>query len=277
MIGTNISLVVWQSRVMSPLHVVRREPTGTPKTTPLLFVHGAWHASWCWDEHFLDDFAARGYSVAALDLRGHGQSPARGRLKTTRIADYVDDVAEVAATFDTPPVVIGHSMGGLVVQKYLEKHAAPGGVLVASVPPRGVIGVTVDIARHRFGAFARANATWSLLPLVEDPQVARTMFYSDHLDESTALAHATRVEDEAYFAFLDMLALNRPKPKRVTAPMLVLGGELDTIFPPRDTAATGRAYGTAPVMFDGAHNLMLEPVWPEVAQAISDWLDRRPA
>lgn len=258
---------------MSPLHVVRREPVGTPHSTPLLFVHGAWHASWCWEEHFLDDFAARGYSVAALDLRGHGESPARGRLKTTRISDYVDDVAEVAQSFDTPPVVIGHSMGGLVVQKYLEKHAAPGGVLVASVPPRGVIGVTLDIAQHRFGAFAKANLTWSLLPLVKDPQVARELFYSEHLDEATALDYASRVQDEAYLAFLDMLVLNLPKPKRVSAPMLVLGGELDTIFPPKDAQATARAYNTEPAMFDAAHNLMLEPVWPDVAQAISDWLE----
>lgn len=259
---------------MEPLHVVRRDPTGEAHATPLLFVHGAWHASWCWEEHFLADFAARGYSVAALDLRGHGASPSRGRLRTTRIADYVDDVAEVAQSFDTPPVVIGHSMGGLVVQKYLETHPAPGGVLVASVPPRGVIGVTLDIARHRFGAFAHANLTWSLLPLVDDPQIARGLFYSDHLDEATALGYAARVQDEAYLAFLDMLVLNRPRPQRVTAPMLVLGGELDTIFPPKDVQATARAYGTDPVMFDAAHNLMLEPAWPEVAQAISEWLDR---
>ena len=258
---------------MSDLFVVRREPDGAAQPTPLLFVHGAWHASWCWEEHFLDDFAARGYSVAALDLRGHGASPARGRLKTTRISDYVDDVAEVARTFDTPPVVIGHSMGGLIVQKYLEKHAAPGGVLVASVPPRGVIGVTLDMARHRFGAFAKANATWSLLPLVKDPQIARELFYSKHLDEATALTYASRVQDEAYLAFLDMLVLNRPKPKRVSTPMLVVGGELDTIFPPQDTRATARAYGTDAVLFDAAHNLMLEPVWPAVAQTISDWLE----
>lgn len=258
------------------LHVVRREPDGTAHRTPLLFVHGAWHASWCWTEHLLDDLAGRGHAVAALDLRGHGGSPAGGSFKRTRIRDYVADVAEVAATFDTPPVVVGHSMGGLVVQKYLETHDAPGGVLVASVPPRGVIGVTMDIARHRFGPFARANATWSLLPLVEDPQAARSMFYGDGLDETTALGYAKRVQDEAYLAFLDMLVLDRPKPQRVSAPMLVIGGTQDTIFPPDDVRATAEAYGTTAVMVDGGHNLMLEPVWPEVAQAIGDWLELLP-
>lgn len=261
---------------MSSLHVVRRSPSGTPHPTPLLLVHGAWHASWCWTEHVLDDLVGRGYEVAALDLRGHGASPTRGSFKRTRIRDYVADVAEVAATFDTPPVVVGHSMGGMVVQKYLQTHDAPGGVLVASVPPRGVIGVTLDIARHRPGPFARANATWSLLPLVEDPHVARSMFYGDRLDEPTALGYARRVQDEAYVAFLDMLALDRPKPRRVSAPVLVIGGTQDTIFPPHDAHATATAYGTTAVMLDGAHNLMLEPVWPELAQTIGDWLDRLP-
>lgn len=259
---------------MTTLHVTRREPAGGVHPTPLLFVHGAWHASWCWDEHFLDWFADRGHRVAALDLRGHGNSPRRGSFRRTRIRDYVADVAEVASTFDTPPVVIGHSMGGMVVQKYLERHEAPGAVLIASVPPRGVIGVTLDVAKRHPLTFARMNATWSLHPVVADPEEAADLFYSHHLDRALALDYASRVQDEAYLAFLDMLALDRPKPARVTAPVLVLGGELDQIFPPPSTHALADAYGTTAVMFDAGHNLMLEPVWEDVAQAIADWLDR---
>jgi pimeloyl-ACP methyl ester carboxylesterase len=47
-------------------------------------------------------------------------------------------VVAVAERLPTPPVVIGHSMGGFVVQKYLETHQAPAGVLLASIPPRGL-------------------------------------------------------------------------------------------------------------------------------------------
>ena len=53
---------------MTSLHVVRREPRGTPHPTPVLFVHGAWHGAWCWEEHFLDFFADRGHRVAACLL-----------------------------------------------------------------------------------------------------------------------------------------------------------------------------------------------------------------
>ena len=67
-----------------------------------------------------------------------------------------------------------------------------------------------------------------------------------------------------------MLLLDLPKPKKVSTEVLVLGGERDTIFPPPEVHATAKAYGTTAVMFDGAHDLMLEPVWPEVAEHIVD-------
>jgi pimeloyl-ACP methyl ester carboxylesterase len=105
---------------------------------PLLFVHGAWHGAWCWDDHFLDFFADKGFRALALSLRGHGKSSTDKRLNRFSIADYVDDVRSVAEALPVPPVVIGHSMGGFVVQKYLESNAAPAGVLLASAPPKGV-------------------------------------------------------------------------------------------------------------------------------------------
>ena len=235
-------------------------------------MHGAWHGAWCWEEHFLDWFAERGFRVAAVDLRGHGSSPARGRFRTRRLRHYVADVAEVAATFDTPPVVVGHSMGGMVVQKYLEKHEAPAAVLLASGPPRGVIGVTLRVLRRHPLTFIRANATWSLYPIVEDPDDARALFFGDGTDEVTALGYSARLQDESYLAFLDMLLLDLPRPEQVDAVVHVLGGEQDVIFPPSDVHATARAYGTTAVMFDGAHDLMLEPCWPEVAERMTELL-----
>lgn len=257
----------------SALHVVRREPQGDHvHPTPVLFVHGAWHGAWCWEEHFLDHFAARGFRVAALDLRGHGSSPARGWFRSRRLRHYVQDVAEVAAGFDTPPVVVGHSMGGMVVQKYLEKHDAPKAVLLASGPPRGVIGVTLRVLRRHPITFLRMNATWSLYPLVDTHDKAREMFFSDALDDVTALGYTSRLQDESYVAFLDMLLLDLPRPKRVDTDVLVIGGAKDTIFPPDEVRRTAAAYGVQPVMFEGAHDLMLEPCWPEVATAIEGWL-----
>ena len=56
------------------LEVVTHTPKTAMRSTPLLFVHGAWHGAWCWEENFLPYFAQAGYHSHALDLRGHGKS-----------------------------------------------------------------------------------------------------------------------------------------------------------------------------------------------------------
>src|ERR1700679_3824393 len=128
------------------LEVIDKGSATESHPVPLLFVHGAWHAAWCWDEHFLDFFAAQGYRAIAVSLRGHGKSPGGERLRWTRIRDYADDVAEPSPQLPSPPVLLAHSMGGFVVQTYLEHHAAAGAVLVAPIPPTGVLRLTLHIA-----------------------------------------------------------------------------------------------------------------------------------
>jgi pimeloyl-ACP methyl ester carboxylesterase len=130
------------------LEVIDKGSGSDSHPVPLLFTHGAWHAAWCWDEHFLGFFADKGSRALALSLRGHGSSSSPKALRWSSFADYVDDVASIAAGRPARPVVIGHSMGGLVVQKFLESHEAAAGVLLASGPPRGALGCTLRLARR---------------------------------------------------------------------------------------------------------------------------------
>ena len=116
-----------------------------PKSTPLLFVHGAYSAAWCWQEHFLAFFAEAGFASYAVSLSGHGKSRGRKMLDQLSIDDYVRDVEEAAAGLRAPPVLIGHSMGGFVVQKVLERRVAPAAVLMCSVPPQGLMASAVGL------------------------------------------------------------------------------------------------------------------------------------
>ncbi|MBU3750693.1 MAG: alpha/beta hydrolase, partial [Mycobacterium sp.] len=97
------------------LEVIDKGSVSASHPAPLLFVHGAWHAAWCWDEHFLEFFASRGYRAMALSFRGHGNSPLDKRLRDCSFADYVDDVTSVAGGLPARPVLIGHSMGAATV------------------------------------------------------------------------------------------------------------------------------------------------------------------
>jgi pimeloyl-ACP methyl ester carboxylesterase len=255
------------------LEVIDKGSCRDAHRTPLLFVHGAWHAAWCWDEGFLDFFADNGFRALALSLRAHGRSSTTRPIRTISIADYVQDVMTVAQTLPTAPVVVGHSMGGFVVQKYLEVHRAPAGVLLASVPPRGVGPFLMRWTRQQPWPVTRALLTGKSLHTFESPNTVRDKFYSQHTPEADVLRYAARLQEESQRASHDAAWLLLPRPKRVTTPLLVLGAGADGCFTVKEVHATARAYGAEAEVFPGmGHNMMLGPGWRDVAQRILSWL-----
>lgn len=241
---------------------------------PLLFVHGLWHGAWCWEQHFLPWFADQGWSCHAVSLRGHGGSPGRERLRHTRVRDFVADVAEAAGQLPGPPVLVGHSMGGFVVQKYLESHPASGAVLLASVPPYGAIRATVRTARRHPVQFAKANAQLRMGPLMATPELARDLLFSPTMPRAELLGYHERLQDDSYLAFLDLLALDLVRTRRVApVPMLVLGAGDDALFSTEDVRRTAGAYGAEVDVFDDmGHDMMLDTRWESVARRVNRWL-----
>jgi pimeloyl-ACP methyl ester carboxylesterase len=258
------------------LEIITRSAGSVSKPVPLVFIHGAWHGLWCWDQHFLPFFADAGYTAIAFDLRGHGKSESRRPLRFTRTDHYVEDLSRVIGDLETPPVLVGHSMGGLIVQRYLENHDVPGAILLAPIPVGGVAGATARVALRHPLALTRANLLLRLWPIVSTPKLARDAFFPDDMSEADSDRYWSQLQDESYLAFLDMLALRRPRPKRVDAPVLVIGGGADRLFSRREMERTAKAYGGRAVMIpDAAHDLMLDGRWRQVAEAMLAWLDAR--
>ncbi|CAN5692008.1 alpha/beta hydrolase [soil metagenome] len=244
---------------------------------PLLFVHGAFHGAWCWDEHFLDFFAERGYRAVALNLRGHAGSPSPTPLNKCTVADYVDDVHAVAAGLPTPPVVIGHSMGGFVVQKYLAAHHAPAGVLVASAPPYGVVRAVSRIVATHPRHCARTRSLGRPLEFFGTPEIARALFYHPATPDELVTRYVAALQEESTrVLYRDLTFGDLARPRQVTAPVLGLGAELDGFFNRREVLATARAYRTEAEFFPAmGHNMMLEGGWAAVATRIHAWLRGR--
>ena len=255
------------------LEIISKYPSGSTHPTPLLFVHGTLHGAWCWDVHFLDYFARQGYTAHAVNLRGHGNSEGREKLRWTRIADYVEDVANAIRQLPSPPILIGHSMGGFIIQKYLEEHTTPAAVLLSSPSPAGLLPTALRNARRHPLTFAKVNLTFSVFPLVATPQLAREAFFSEELPEEQLVAYWKQMQDDSFMAFLDMVALDRPNPAKVKTPLLILGAARDNMLKPREIEATARAYNTqAEIIATVAHNSMLDPRWQTVADRILVWL-----
>lgn len=265
-----------KSSQFGDLEVIVRLPEGIPaRATPLLFVHGAYTAAWCWDEYFLPYFAALGYPSHAVSLSGHGRSRhgKHSLLDNFSIADYVSDVEEVVAALPTPPVLIGHSMGGMVVQKYLEQADVPAAVLLCSVPPQGLMSSAFGLMFSKPGMLADLNRMMG--GGTPDLDSIREALFNQPVEPERLLRYATLAQPESHRAIWDMTLFNLPHVSHMhRPPMLVLGAEHDHLISPAQVNMTGSTYALEPHIFAGmGHGVMLEQGWETVAAHIAAWLD----
>lgn len=260
------------------LEIVTRKPETAPKSPPLLFVHGSFSDAWIWDENFLPFFAKQGYEAHALSLRGHGLSEGKDLLSTWRLNDYVADLTQAAISLSQPPLLIGHSMGGMVVQKYVETSSPLAGmVLMGSVPPQGLLPSNLHMAiSHPF--LFQQMALFSLLgPSYGSIDMMRQLLFSPNMPPEKLRVFFDHAQPESQVVSLDMMGLNplRLKPGRLAVPVLVLGAQHDIFVSPAMVRETARFYrAECHICPNMAHAMMLELNWQEVADYLLDWITR---
>ncbi len=258
------------------LEVLAHSPaSGVPFDTPLLFIHGAYFGAWCWEEHFLPFFAKQGWASYAVSLSGHGGSRKQGLLGTYSIDDYVADVVEVVHSLPAPPILIGHSMGGMVVQKYLEKAPAAGAVLLCSVPPQGLVSSALGLMLTKPNLLADLNSVIgggqaSLNSLKE-------ALFHQPVDDDTLMRYLNLSQPESYRAIWDMTWFNLPNTQVMhRPPMMILGAQYDQLIPPDQIQLTAQTYGQEAIIVpDIGHGVMLEKDWKKVAELIVGWLKQQ--
>lgn len=106
------------------LEVLHLPATGAPAATAstprpaIVFLHGSYHAAWCWREHFLPFFSAAGYDCYALSMRCQGGSDRAPGLKVAGTIDALAaDIGSFVGALPRPPVLVAHSFAGLICQK----------------------------------------------------------------------------------------------------------------------------------------------------------------
>ncbi|MGA8054581.1 MAG: alpha/beta fold hydrolase [Burkholderiales bacterium] len=239
---------------------------------PLLFIHGAFVGAWCWTPNFLPYFAENGFDAYAVSLRGHGGSHGRERLAVTGIVDFVEDVREAVAHIGAPPILVGHSMGGFVVQKYLEEERVPAVVLLASAPPQGLLVSQLQLAFGNPTLFADLNAVLARGRSSTDA-LRRALFAGD-IEPDALRAYYRKTQIESQRAIWDMTLFNLPRTwSMAKPPMLWLAGEKDALFSlPQMRIGAGILGCPFEVMPGIGHAMMLDSHWQLVADRIIGWL-----
>ena len=94
------------------MEVLHCKPPAPSKHPPLLFVHGTFHGAWCWEQHWMERFAAAGLESHAVSLRGTSGSPCDA--KSVKISEHVADLRAFVDEHlnGRPPILVGHSFGG---------------------------------------------------------------------------------------------------------------------------------------------------------------------
>ncbi|MDG1195931.1 Lysophospholipase, alpha-beta hydrolase superfamily [Polaribacter sp. Hel1_33_78] len=241
--------------------------------SPLLFIHGLCHGAWCWHEHFIPHFESLGYDCHTLNLSGHevaGRSASNNHLK---LSDYVKDVENAISTFDTQPILVGHSMGGFIVQLYLKNCRLPTkAILMASVPPSGALASSLRVIKIRPGAI-KYLLNRDLLGFAQAyPQF---MFRAD-IDSHALSYYKSMLCSESFVAYLQMLfPIAIKKSTAAHHNLLVMGGSKDQLFTLREFEYTARKYAAdLEIIPDAAHDLMLEPNWKYIAKIIHYWINK---
>lgn len=189
------------------------------------------------------------------------------------MADFVDDVVTAADELGGDPVLVGHSMGGFVVQRYLARRRAPAAILLASVPPRGMRANVLRFWRRHPLLALRASTIGP--PEAVFTHRTREALFSPGTPEEVVVDAASRCQPESIRAMWVDLLLRVPPPVQTDTPLLVLGAEHDGSIAVEQVHDTARVYGAEVDIVAGmGHNMMQETGWQDVAERMCRWLGR---
>lgn len=254
--------------------MMEKKGIGESSRPPLLFIHGAWHGAWCW-EPLMKYLAEKGFSSYAFDLPGHGARKSE-RVAGMGIMDYVTAVeSAVAELTPAKPILIGHSMGGLIVQKYLEKKEAPAALLIAPCPGMGgSLRLLLKYACHQ--PIAGLAGTFGRMTAIRGQAMCHRLFF-DQISPEEIEDHFEKLCLESSKAIRQMVlpGFKLKAAKISSTPVAVAAAGKDYFFEFKilQNWAEENRYDFLPFP-EAAHNLLVEPAKFDFGRTICKWLDQ---
>lgn len=267
---------------------IRYYKSSEPHKGIIIFVHGVSHGAWCW-ENFVKFFTKIGYACFAINLRGHGDDRDH---KKGRLSKYVDDVKQCVDYCESfckkkdnnlpysKPFIIGHSMGGAIVEIYISDFSdkVSGAVLFAPATAQGM-GISILTTT---ATTTGCHTMPTTLGFKTNKHLAKSNFFvaKDHNKN-----FVPRITDQKKLEYYDkqlcpestcaMLGLIKFRINNVHIPVFVIGSDKDAYFPEDSLISTANFYNTKPMILRGlCHDMMLDPEWERAAQSVLAFIEK---
>jgi len=258
---------------------------------PAVFIHGLWlHAS-SW-QPWMDLFDTRGFSSQAPGWPGEGGTVQEARQRADDVAGHgIDDVtthyADIVRRLGQPPVLVGHSFGGLIVQKLLGMGLGRAGVAIDPAQIKGVkalplaqlrsgfpvlgnpankkraVSLTASQFRYGFGNAVSEQESQELFDRWTVPSPGRPLFEAAFANFSRRSPAAVRTDNTE------------------RGPLLLISGQADHTVPDVVTRSAYKLYGDSTAITelkqfpDRGHSLTVDSGWRQVADQVLGWLARQ--
>ncbi|SFT34807.1 Lysophospholipase, alpha-beta hydrolase superfamily [Pseudovibrio denitrificans] len=251
---------------------IRYIPHQPKHKTPLIFIHGMWHGAWCW-KNYQEKLAETGWESVAISLPGHGHSPEQRPIAEATLGYYLRFIADEVQRHERPPVLIGHSMGGALVQWYLKYVGGlKAAVFVASWTAIDVLqdclknAMTIDLLGTALSPFLGYKFQF------RSPKVAAKWFLAEQTNP-VAQYIQSQLGPESEVVLMQHRPPQWFPPLDDETPKLWLTASEDAIVPFNRSLHSAALYeATHKIVPHAGHDLMLEDNWEESLSYITTWL-----
>lgn len=247
----------------------------------VFMIHGMMNKAYVWD-NYKKIFEKNGYKCITPTLRHHDINPNQSpppELGTTGITDYVSDLEKIIKKLPEPPIIIGHSMGGLLAQLLAQKGLAKATILLSSAAPYGINSLKLSTIRSfvptllkwkswekpfRFSFKTAKYAVYNLVPEQEQEK------------EYIKMVHESgRVACQIGFWPLDFKKSTKVNAAKISGPALVIVGKKDRLTPAPIAKKIAKKYNATFKEFKNhAHWTLGEPKWEEIAEYCISWIEK---
>lgn len=263
--------------------------TETPSSrTPVVFVHGLWLHATSWGP-WAERFAAAGYDPLTPGWPGEPDTVPAAKATGDDVAgNGIDEIvahyAEIIAGLGAPPVIVGHSFGGLIAERLLTETRAAAAVSIDAAPIKGIINLPLSALRVASIALRDPRTYRGSVALTPDEwRYGFTNELDD--DESAALYDAWAIPspgrplfEAAVANFLPHSSADAHVKDADRGPLLLIAGGMDHTVPASITRTSLKLFGKSSARTDfhefpdRGHSLTIDHGWAEVADVALAWL-----